>query len=88
MNRVIMSCRRPPPSFERDWPWATSTITTHITIADTTTATSAVTGSACFECATASVMTPVIVPGLAANKINGVSDRFSAAPSFEERGLQ
>jgi hypothetical protein len=36
--------------------------------------------------ATASVMTPVIVPGLAANNIRGVSDAFSSAfssaPSF------
>jgi hypothetical protein len=29
-------------------------------------------------------MTPVIVLGLAANKVSGVRDRFSAAPSFEE----
>ena len=36
-----------------------------------------------FACATASVMTPVIVPGLAANRITGVSDRFSVAPSVK-----
>jgi len=50
------------------------------------TATRAVTGSASFVCATASVMTPVIVPGLAANRISGVSERVSAAPSFEGLG--
>jgi len=44
---------------------------THITTVATTTATSAVIGSASFVCATASVITPVIVPGLAANKITG-----------------
>ena len=42
-----------------------------------------VTGSANFACATASVMTPVIVPGLAANRITGPSDRVSTALFFE-----
>src|SRR5262245_12852808 len=53
-----------------------STINIHITTVATATATSAVTGSSNLVWTTASVMTPVIVPGLAANKINGVSDRF------------
>jgi hypothetical protein len=48
----------------------------HITTVATVTATSAVTGSDSFVWTTAIVMTPVIVPGLAANKITGVSDRF------------
>ena len=61
INRVAVSCRKPP--LARDPPWAISTITIHITTAATTTATSAVTGSDSFACATASVMTPVIVPG-------------------------
>ena len=74
INRVAVSCRKPP--LARDPPRATSTITIHITTAATTIATSAVIGSASFACATASVMTPVIVPGLAANRISGVSDRF------------
>ena len=39
-------------------PCATSTIMIHITFAATATATSAVTGSASFACATASVITP------------------------------
>jgi hypothetical protein len=48
----------------------------HITTVATATAASAVTGSCSLVWTTASVMTPVIVPGLAANKITGVSDRF------------
>src|SRR4029079_9641539 len=83
INRVTMSFRRPPAPLARDPPCATSAITTHITTVATTTATSAVTGSANFACATASVMTPVIVPGLAANRITGPSDRVSAALFFE-----
>ena len=59
-----------------------STMTIHMTAAATPTAISAVTGSSSRAWATASVMTPVIVPGLAANKISGVIDRFSSAPSF------
>jgi hypothetical protein len=46
----------------------------HITSVATATATSAVTGSHSFVWMTAMVMTPVIVPGLAANKSTGVSD--------------
>src|SRR6187455_481665 len=42
----------------------------------TITATSAVTGNVSLVCVAASVMTPVIVPGLAANIINGASDTF------------
>ena len=85
INRVTMSCSRLPPPLLRGPPPATSTITAHITATATATATSAVVGSANFACATASVMTPVIVPGLAANKISGVSDRFSTDPSSERR---
>src|SRR5262245_56049712 len=47
------------------------------------TATSAITLSSSFAWTTARVMTRVIVPGLAANRISGVIDRFSSAPSFE-----
>src|SRR6187455_3058142 len=43
----------------------------------TITATSAVTGNVSLVCVAASVITPVIVPGLAANMISGASDTFS-----------
>ena len=57
-------------------------MTIHITTAANATATSAVTGRSSFEWETARVMTPVIVPGLAANRIKGVSDRLSSARSL------
>ena len=60
-----------------------STMTIHIMAVATATATSAVTGSCNFAWATERVITPVIVPGLAANKITGVIDRSFSAPSFE-----
>jgi len=80
MNRVAVSRKNPPCA--RVPPRAMSTMTIHITAVATATATSAVTGNSSFAWATASVMTPVIVPGLAANRISGVIDRFSSAPSF------
>jgi hypothetical protein len=55
-----------------------SIMTIHITPVATATATRAGTVSSSFAWATARVMTPVIVPGLAANKITGVIDCFSS----------
>ena len=80
MNRVAVLRKNPPGA--RVPSGAMNTMTIQITAVVTATATSAVTGSSSFAWATASVMTPVIVPGLAANKISGVIDRFSSAPSF------
>jgi hypothetical protein len=54
--------------------------TIHIPIVATLTATSAVTDNSVFVWATASVMTPVIIPGLAANNISGVMDGFRLRP--------
>src|SRR5271157_5929201 len=59
---------------------AMSKIVHHMTTAATVTATSAVTGNICRECATARVTTPVIVPGLAAKRISGVSAVLLSAP--------
>ena len=81
INRVAVSRNNPPDA--RVFPGASNTMTIHITAVATATATSAVTGSSSFAWATASVITPVIVPGLAANKITGVIDRSFSAPSFE-----
>ncbi len=80
MNLVAVSRKNPPGA--RGPPWGMSTMTIHIIAVATATATNAVSGSCVFAWATASVMTPVIVPGLAANKISGVIDRFSSAHSF------
>ena len=81
MNRVAVSRTNPPGA--RVPPLAMSTMATHLTAVATATATSAVTGSCNFAWATERVITPVIVPGLAANKITGVIDRSFSAPSFE-----
>src|SRR5271165_2524388 len=62
MKRVAVSCTKPPLPFPPRR--ARSTIKSHITVVATATATSAVTGIPDFACATESVITPVIVPGL------------------------
>lgn len=53
---------------------ASNNITQKVTTIVTALATKAVTGKSVLECATASVMARVIVPGLAANKTSCVSD--------------
>ena len=63
MKRVTVSCTKPPLLLPPRR--ATSTIKSHIMVVATATTMSAVTGIPDFPCATESVMTPVIVPGLA-----------------------
>jgi hypothetical protein len=76
MKRVTVSCTKPPlPLPPRR---ATIRIKSHITLVATATATSAVTGIPDFACATESVMTLVIVPGLAAKRISGVRDGLAS----------
>ena len=77
MKRVIMS-RADPPSLAlaaRE----TSNKTSQVRRPATAIATRAVTGRSNPVWAAESVMTPVIVPGLAAKRINGVKD----APEFD-----
>ena len=73
LKRVSVSRRNPPPPGlppNR----ATSTIASQVIPVATAMATSDVTGNFIRMWATESMMTPVIVPGLAAKRISGVSD--------------
>jgi hypothetical protein len=72
IKSVTVSCTKPPLPLAPRRP--TSTIKSHITVVATAAATRTLTGIPDFPCATESVMTPAIVPGLAAKRINGVSD--------------
>ena len=78
MKRVIMS-RVDPPSLALAAPRETINKANQVTRPATAIATRAVTGRSNPVWAAESVMTPVIVPGLAAKRINGVKD----APEFE-----
>ena len=77
MKRVIMS-RADPPSLALAAARQTSNKTSQVTRPAMAIATRAVTGRSNPVWAAESVMTPVIVPGLAAKRINGVKD----APEF------
>ena len=71
MNRLTVSRKKPPLFVDVLSTLVTSRMAIHITATATEIATSAVIGNS-GECwAVASVMTPVIVPGLAANRITG-----------------
>ena len=73
MKRVTASRANPPPT---DW-WATratNSMANHVKTLATATARRAVTGKPKLVWAAESVITPVIVPGLAANRIKGVKD--------------
>ena len=72
MKRLVTSCIK--PGFFSPDALADTTIISQVTAKATPTATRAVTGIACCECDIAKVMTPVIVPGLAANRIKGAND--------------
>ena len=62
----------------------------HVTSVATATATNAVTGNPEPEWATDRVITPVIVPGLAANRISGVNEDLSleAVPAVLPRSME
>ena len=79
MNREATSCISPCflPLVERE----TTNITNQFNARATATDTRTVTGSSVPVCAIDRVMTPVMVPGLAANRINGVSDASVCDPS-------
>ena len=71
MKRVVMSCNRPCfLSAER----VAKINVSQVTVSATPTANRAVTGTPERVCATDNVMTPMIVPGLAANRIRGPSE--------------
>src|SRR5271155_299283 len=61
-----------------------SKIAHHMTTTATETATSAVNGNISLVCTTARVTTPVIVPGLAAKRISGVSAALLLGPVLVE----
>src|SRR6185295_19125257 len=82
IKRVIMS-RAKPSSLALPASRETSNKTSQVKTPATAIATKAVTGRPNPVCAAESVMTPVIVPGLAAKRINGVND----APEFEDISL-
>ena len=77
MKRVIMS-RADPPSLALGVTRETRNKTSHVTRPATAIATRAVTGRSSPVWAAERVMTPVIVPGLAAKRTSGVKD----APEF------
>lgn len=80
MNRPMVSRGKPPP-VARPPSRATSSMAIHMASRAMATAVSAVTGSGSrWPLGMAKVMTPVIVPGLAAKMISGASHRVS--PSF------
>src|SRR5690242_14459340 len=78
IKRVTDSRTIPPPAAS----WATrptSNMVNQVTPLATTTAAKAVIGNPNRVWAAASVMTPVIVPGLAANRIKGIKELPAAA---------
>src|SRR5262245_16065228 len=85
MKRVIESPANPPPAVLCAT-LATSTIAIHVTALATATATRAVTGKPSRVWAAESVITPVIVPGLAANRIKGVRDLPAAEGVSDDAG--
>ena len=84
MKRVVTSCMS--PCFfclaERE----TIIITSQVTVRANITATRAVTGSPVSACETDRVMTPVIVPGLAANRTRGASGLPASSHLFQAVG--
>ena len=75
MKRVSVSRRKPPLSCLPP-KCATSNIASQVIPVATAIAINEVSGNVIRVCATESVMTPVMVPGLAAKRISGVSDCF------------
>src|SRR5512133_1860749 len=73
MKRVSVSRKKPPLSCLPP-KWATSNIANQVIPVATAIAINEVSGNVIRVCATESVMTPVMVPGLAAKRISGVSD--------------
>ena len=87
MKRVIVSCAN-PPSLSLRPTRATRSITSQVTALAITTATRAVIGKFNRVWAAASVMTPVMVPGLAAKRIRGVKESLAfAAVLSDDREL-
>jgi hypothetical protein len=82
MNRVVTSCIN--PSFFSLDALETVIMTNHVIVKPTTIANRALTGTARSECATEGVMTPVIVPELAANRINGVNEVSSVSDAGDD----
>ena len=74
MKRVIMSRADPPPSLVLAATRETSNKTSQVTRPATAIATKAVTGRSNPVWAADRVITPVMVPGLAANRMSGVND--------------
>ena len=85
MKRVTVSWTRPSPLARRPIEIA-STIPSHMPSVATATAINAVTGKVSFECAAAKVITPVMVPGLAAKRMSGPSETFWLVSSSCARG--
>src|SRR5262249_39980258 len=77
IKRVIVSRANPSPPVWWVTP-ATNSMLSHVTPLANATATRAVTGKPSRVWAAESVITPVIVPGLAANRIKGVRDARAA----------
>ena len=72
MNRVVTSCIN--PCFLGLWERVAANRSIQVTSSATAMDTSTVMGNSLRECAMESVMTPVMVPGLAAKRINGVKE--------------